>query len=142
MFTWWSPPYQGCFLSQPCTIFRCSAGAVGTAVLNILDKTGHLFFFRSTHVYRSKHAPKVMYDLSPCEFALGFRAASKMNLSVTKLWSTGASSGELNKKWLSFSQASTAIFPFRISGNRGTSTITKDVLCGEFQRHVGRRQRK
>lgn len=100
------------------------------------------FFFRSTHVYRSKHAPKVLYDLSPCEFALGFRAASKMNLSVTKLWSTGASSGELNKKWLSFSQASTAIFPFHISGNRGTWTITKDVLCGEFQRHVGRRQRK
>lgn len=40
------------------------------------------------------------------------------------------------------SQVSSAIFPFRFSQQRRTWIITKDVLCGKFQRYIRRRQRK
>lgn len=111
------------------------------SILHYLDKTEHLFFPLNLCVSQQRCTKGTVW-FAALRVCFRIRAVLKMNLSVTKLWSAGASSGELNRKRLTFSQASTAIFPFHFSGKRGTRVITKDVLCGEFQRHIGRRQRK
>lgn len=106
------------------------------------NRSSFIFFFPFNVCVSQQTCTKGTVWFVTLQVCVRIRAVLKMNSSVTKLWSTGASSGELNRKRLTFSQASTAIFPLRFGGKRWTRIITKDVLCGEFQRHIGRRQRK
>lgn len=64
-----------------------------------------------------------------------------MHLSVTKKF-TLEHQVRAEQKVGYISQVSSAIFPFRFSQQRRTWIITKDVLCGKFQRYIRRRQRK
>lgn len=108
--------------------------------LHGLDQTGHLFFPQPVRIAANMHQRyRTICHLTSLLLEL---CRVENEFERGKTLRTGASLGELNKKWLTFSQASTAIFPFCSSGKRRTWIITKDVLCGEFQGHIRRRQRK
>lgn len=107
------------------------------------------FFKGACH---GKHAPEVQCDLSSYKFALQTVIwdfcrvydvpVLKMHLSVTKKKFTLEHQVRAEQKVGYISQVSSAIFPFRFSQQRRTWIITKDVLCGKFQRYIRRRQRK
>lgn len=154
MFTWWSPPYQGCFLSQHCMIFRYSDGAAcrvtQTVILLLSHKTGRFFFFLKVHVTANMHQRySVICHLtsSLCKPWFGISIVFMMRRCWKCVWVwqkkfTLEHQVRAEQKVGYISQVSSAISPFRFSQQRRTWIITKDVLCGKFQRYIRRRQRK